>query len=221
MKRAMRQLKSLNNEAMSLQTRGDYDHATVVAKEALQLAEKTLGPDHPDVATCLNNLATLLLSRSLRGGPGSLSSVRWRDGKALGPDHPDVAAALNILTALYVNPSPILGGRTALQACGPTITEKALGPGSSLCGDKPEQPCGGVLRQGRYTHAEPLVKRALASRRRPSARIIPRSPRPEQALLSCTTPRVTTRRPNRGASNARWRSWRRPSARMIQTWRLT
>jgi len=35
------------------------DRAVMVAKKALQVAEQEVGPNHPDVATSLNNLASL------------------------------------------------------------------------------------------------------------------------------------------------------------------
>lgn len=49
----------LNREAMELYRAGKYDRAIVVAKKALEVAEKNVGPNHPDVATSLNNLALL------------------------------------------------------------------------------------------------------------------------------------------------------------------
>ena len=49
----------LNQEAMELYRTGKYDRAIVVAKKALEVAEKNVGPNHPAVATSLNNLAAL------------------------------------------------------------------------------------------------------------------------------------------------------------------
>jgi Flp pilus assembly protein TadD len=53
------QWEMLNNEAMSLYQKGQYGRAVMVAKKALDVADKGVGPDHPDVATSLNNLAAL------------------------------------------------------------------------------------------------------------------------------------------------------------------
>ena len=53
----------LNKEAMELYRAGNYDRAVVVAQKALQVAEQNVGPDHPDVATSLNNLAFLHQTR--------------------------------------------------------------------------------------------------------------------------------------------------------------
>ncbi|MDP3027902.1 MAG: tetratricopeptide repeat protein [Deltaproteobacteria bacterium] len=51
--------ETLNGEVMSLYRQGRYDRAVVVAKKALQVAEQALGPDHPSVATSLENMAVL------------------------------------------------------------------------------------------------------------------------------------------------------------------
>ena len=52
--------EALNREATSLFQQGNYTKATVAAKKALHAADQALGPDHPDVATTLNNLARLI-----------------------------------------------------------------------------------------------------------------------------------------------------------------
>jgi hypothetical protein len=48
--------QKLNDEAMSLYEKGD---AVLVAKKALEFAEKFFGDDHPDVVTSMNSLAEL------------------------------------------------------------------------------------------------------------------------------------------------------------------
>ena len=42
---------------MELYRAGKYDRAVVVAKKALQVAEERVGPNHPNVATSLKNMA--------------------------------------------------------------------------------------------------------------------------------------------------------------------
>ena len=49
----------LNDEVKELYRKGKYDRGVVVAKKALEVAEQNVGPDHPSVATSLNNLALL------------------------------------------------------------------------------------------------------------------------------------------------------------------
>jgi hypothetical protein len=49
----------LNDEVHALYEQGQYARAIVVAKKALEVAEKTHGPNHPNVASTLENLATV------------------------------------------------------------------------------------------------------------------------------------------------------------------
>lgn len=49
----------LNKEVEDLYSTGKYDRAVVVAVKALEVAEKNHGPDNPDVAVSLENLARL------------------------------------------------------------------------------------------------------------------------------------------------------------------
>jgi len=51
--------KILNQEVGRLYRSRDYDRAVVVAKKALEVAEDKVGPNHPDVATSLENMAAL------------------------------------------------------------------------------------------------------------------------------------------------------------------
>ena len=92
----------LNKEVMSLYQKGQYDRAVIVAKKALEIAEKALGPDHPNVALSLNNLAGLYDTQGQYAQAEPLykrSLAIWE--KALGPDHPYVATSLNNLAELY------------------------------------------------------------------------------------------------------------------------
>ncbi|MDZ4723273.1 MAG: tetratricopeptide repeat protein, partial [candidate division Zixibacteria bacterium] len=64
--------------------------------------EKALGPDHPDVALSLNNLAFLYNTQ----GQYALAEPLYKRAleireKALGPDHPNVAGSLENMAALY------------------------------------------------------------------------------------------------------------------------
>jgi hypothetical protein len=52
---------SLNNLAVLLNETNRNAEAEPLYRRALTISEKSLGPDHPDVAYRLNNLATLLV----------------------------------------------------------------------------------------------------------------------------------------------------------------
>ena len=68
----------------------------------MAVKEKALGPDHPEVALLLNNLALLyqVQGRYADAVPLYKRALAIRE-KALGPDHPDVAGSLNNLAELY------------------------------------------------------------------------------------------------------------------------
>ena len=93
---------NLYNEFMELYRTGKYDRALIVAKKALEVAEKNVGPDHNDVATSLNNLATLYYSQGkyAQAEPLYNRSLKIR-AKTLGPDHANVAKSLENLAELY------------------------------------------------------------------------------------------------------------------------
>ena len=141
---------------------GRYAEAQPFLEEALDIREKTLGPEHPDVALSLNNLALLYHNQGQYGKAEPLyqRSLAIRE-KALGPDHPDVATSLNNLAALYY-PQGQYGKAEPLYQRALAISEKALGP------DHPDVATSlnnlAVLYhdQGRYEKAEPLYQRSLA-----------------------------------------------------------
>jgi len=85
----------------ALYEQGRYPEAEDPYRRALAINEKALGPDHPDVATDLNNLAWLLQAtgRYAEAEPLYARALAiWE--KALGPDHPAVATSLNSLAFL-------------------------------------------------------------------------------------------------------------------------
>ena len=93
----------------------------------LSFRVKVLGPDHPDVATSLNNLAALLKTQ----GKYAEAEPLYRralaiDEKALGKDHPDVAIDLNNL-ALLLKTQGKFAATEPLFRRALAIDEKALG----------------------------------------------------------------------------------------------
>ncbi len=93
---------ALNTEMAELRRAGESDRAVVVAKKALEVAEKNVGSNHPDVAESLNNLAALYGTQGDYAQAEPLykrSLAIWE--KALGPDHPDVAISLENMAVLF------------------------------------------------------------------------------------------------------------------------
>ena len=56
----------LHHYAVFLANQGKYDDAEPLYKRALTIQEEELGPRHPDVASSLNNLASLLKSQVMQ-----------------------------------------------------------------------------------------------------------------------------------------------------------
>ena len=80
---------------------GRYAEAHTFFEKALAIREKALGPEHPHVATSLNNLALLYSAqgRYAKAEPLYQRALGiWE--QALGPEHPDVATSLNNLAEL-------------------------------------------------------------------------------------------------------------------------
>ena len=134
-------------------------------ERALAIREKLLGPEHPDTATSLNNLANLLLDqRDLAGARPLLERALAIWEKALGPEHPDTATSLNNLASLLHRASGDLAGARPLLERALAIREKALGPAIPR-----RQMClmsiVDLLRaQGDLAEVRPLLERALAIR---------------------------------------------------------
>jgi tetratricopeptide (TPR) repeat protein len=92
----------LSLETIKLYREGRYSKATLVAEQALTVAKENVGPEHPDVATSLINLALLYYTQGhyAKAEPLYKRALEIRE-KALGPDHPNVATSLNNLAHLY------------------------------------------------------------------------------------------------------------------------
>ena len=92
----------LNQEAVELYDAGKYKQAEILVNKALEAAEKSLGPDHPDGANSLNNLAGLYHAqgRYADAEPLFKRSMAIYE-KAFGPNHPDIVLILEPLALLY------------------------------------------------------------------------------------------------------------------------
>jgi tetratricopeptide (TPR) repeat protein len=94
--------ESLLKESRALFRKGDHERAIKIGNQALEVAEKSVGPDHPDVVKSLNGLASIYYAqgRYAEAEPLYIRSLAIRE-KAFGPDHRQLAVALNGLSGLY------------------------------------------------------------------------------------------------------------------------
>ncbi len=136
--------------------------AELFLRRALAIQEKSLGPDHPDVASSLNKLAMLLSIKSDYEGAEPLyrRALVIRE-KALGPDHPTVAGSLNNLANLlyrkadYEGAEPLFHRALAIQG-------KALGPDHPDVATSLSSLAALLYSKDDYEGTEPLFRRALA-----------------------------------------------------------
>ena len=151
-----------NSVALRLDGLARYAEAEPLYRRALEIDEASYGPDHPDVATDLNNLAGLLeATNRLSEAEPLFRRAPEIDEKSYGPDHPNVAIRLNNLAGLLYATNRLAEAeplyRRALE-----IDEKSYGP------DHPEvatdlNNLAELLRAtNRLAEAEPLYRRVLA-----------------------------------------------------------
>ena len=94
--------ETLDEQVVRLYGEGKYAEAEPLAKQSLDQSIKKNGPDHPETATSLNNLAALYKAQ----GKYDLAEPLYKralaiNEKVLGPDHPETATSLNNLAELY------------------------------------------------------------------------------------------------------------------------
>src|SRR5262245_56063571 len=100
--RALQQARKLYKKAIDLRNAGKYDEALPYFESALEIRERRLGPDHPDVCQAINGLAALHYYKGEYSKAEPLyqrALAVWEE--SLGPEHPSVAHTLNNLAALY------------------------------------------------------------------------------------------------------------------------
>ena len=107
---------------------GEYAKAEPLFQEALRIRQKVLGPEHPDTATSLNNLAVLYqdMGEYAKAEPLFQEALRIRQ-KVLGPEHPDTATSLNNLAVLYQDMGEYAKAEPLFQEA-LRIRQKVLGP---------------------------------------------------------------------------------------------
>ena len=141
--------------------------AEQLLKRTLDIREKVQGPEHPDVARNLNNLALLYEGEGRYPAAEPIMKRALAIGeKSLGPNNPGIAGLLTNLAQLYG-----LQGRydeaETLDKRALTIDETVASPDQQLAiSFDLERLATLYLNEGRYAEAEPLYKRSLAIRQK-------------------------------------------------------
>ncbi len=155
-------MQLLNQAAFYSKQRGQYAEAEPLYKRSLIIKEKTLEPDHPSIATSLNNLAVLyyVQGRYSEAEPLYKRSLTIRE-KTFEPDHPNIATSLNNLAALYRAQSKYTEAEP-LYKRSLIIHEKTFEPDHPNIATSLNNLALLYYNQGKYIEAEPLLQRALS-----------------------------------------------------------
>jgi CHAT domain-containing protein len=159
--RSLQQARCLYAESISLRRAGKYREALAPGERALEIREKALGVDHPNVANALNNLAIIYRNA---GDFAKAESLNRRAleilEKSLGPDHPQVAASLDSLATLYSEKGDFAKAEPLYQRA-LEIKEKSLGPSHLNVAASLNSLAIIHRNRGDFTEAETLYQRAL------------------------------------------------------------
>ena len=142
--------------------RAIYTPARPLYERALAINEKVLGPEHPNTALSLNNLARMLQAQGdLAGARPLFERALAINEKVLGPEHPDTAMNLSNL-ALLLQAQGDLARARPLYERALAIYEKVLGPEHPHTATTLSNLAGLLNDQGDLAGARPLFERALA-----------------------------------------------------------
>ena len=140
---------------------GAYALAQPYLDRALALRERGLGPQHPQTAISLNNLAELYRAQ------GNYAAVRplyeralAMSERGLGPEHPQTALSLNNLAALYYAQGNHEAARPLYDRA-LALRERGLGPEHPQTAASLNNLAMNCFYQGDLSAAEQLMARAL------------------------------------------------------------
>ena len=155
-----------NRAGRYLWERGRYREAQTVLESALAIANRVLGPDHPDVALSLSNLANVHFYQGRYGDAQDLyeRALAIRE-RAFGADHPLVATSLNNLASIYKERGQDDKARPLYERA-LAIREHTLGSEHVLVAASLNNLALIHYNEGCYREAQDLQRRALAIRER-------------------------------------------------------
>jgi CHAT domain-containing protein/Tfp pilus assembly protein PilF len=164
--RALHEARRLNTEFVRLYNAGNYDEARSLAERVLEIRERVLGSEHPDVAQALNSLAVFYgdIGDYARAEPLYERALTIRE-KSLGLEHIDVAITLSDLANLYKDRGYYAKAEQLYQRA-LTIWEKSLGPEHPDVATTLGDLAGLYQDKGYYAEAEPLLQRVLIIKER-------------------------------------------------------
>lgn len=140
---------------------GQYTAAEKAFSNSLSLSRSMYGPQHPEVATSLNNLAFVLS----RQGQYVAAEALYRETlavnqKLLGKEHPAIAKSLNNLANVFFKQGRLAAAEAGFREA-LTIRQKLLGKEHLDVAESLNNLAVVLARQGQFSAAEALHREAL------------------------------------------------------------
>jgi serine/threonine protein kinase/Tfp pilus assembly protein PilF len=156
--------KLMNTMGIVYRSLGLFDPAQVLLERALDVRTKALGPDHPDVAATLSDLAYVLWRKGdftrAKGLQEQALAIRE---KRLGPDTAEVANGLHDLGSLNYTQGNYAEARRLLERS-LAIREKVLGPENADVANTLNSLGAIAYKEGDLKRAGEIWERTLAIR---------------------------------------------------------
>jgi len=155
-----------NSIGATLVLAGHYADAEPLLRRAVEIREKVLGPDHPDVARGLNNLGTVYeaMGRYDDAWKYYQRALALKE-RVMGPRHPSVASGLNNLGVVLTRRHRLDEAEQTLERS-LAIWQEALGPDHADVANALTNLGAVHEAKGDPTGARDLYQRALAIRER-------------------------------------------------------
>ena len=159
---SLQKANELKQELTRLYQQGRYAEAIPAAERVLAICEKHLGPEHPNTALALNNLALLYCHMGAydKAEPLYRRSLAIYE-KTLGSEHPYTAVSLNNLASLYYKMGAYDKAEPFFRRS-LAIHEKVMGPEHPNTAVALNNLAELYRTMGAYDKAEPLCQRSLA-----------------------------------------------------------
>ncbi len=159
-------IEYLNSAGLFGNKIADYEQVQYFLNKSLELTTNKYGEDHPDIATCYNNLASNLKARGKYDEAESLyqKSLDIRQ-RVLGEGHPHTASSYNNL-ASNLNAQGKYDAAEFLYRIGLDINRRVFGEDHPDTVTSYSNLAFNLYTQGKYNEAEPLCRKSLDIRQR-------------------------------------------------------